>query len=112
MTSAAEEIRRRERVAREAIRNSVGTKDGELGATIFVTHHIDELDEAYWQQHLGTSVPEPAQVLDMLELRSHWGDDESEMTVFDFALPGEVTQYVLSIRFDDADEIEEISMES
>jgi Protein of unknown function (DUF2004) len=112
MTSVTDEINRRERVAREAIRDSFGTEEGEFGATIFVSHHLDELDAAYWLQHLGTKEPQPIQVLDILTLRSHWGDDEHEMKFFDFSLPGEVTQYVLSVRFDEAGGVEGISMES
>ena len=55
--------------------------------------------------------PEPTRVLDILQLRDHWGGDD-ELETFDFTLPDEATQYVISVRFDDAGEIEEISMES
>lgn len=112
MTSVADEIQRREKAALEAIRKSFGTEDGEFGATMFADHHVEELDGSYWLKHLGTEAPLPARVLDILVLSSHWGDDEHEMEVFDFSLPDEVTDYVLSVRFDESGAIEEISMES
>ncbi|MUI16138.1 DUF2004 domain-containing protein [Massilia dura] len=34
------------------------------------------------------------------------------MDVFDFSLPDDVTDYVISVRFDDSGEVENISMES
>jgi hypothetical protein len=50
-------------------------------------------------------------VLDILELHAHWGGKD-EMEYLDFTLPGKVTDYVISVHFDDAGKIEEISMES
>jgi hypothetical protein len=60
---------------------------------------------------MGTPRPGPSNVLDILELRAHWGEHD-EMEYFDFTLPGGVTDYVISVHFDDAGKIEEISMES
>lgn len=109
----ADEVLKREKRARAAIKQTVGTPEGEYGADLFASHHIEELDGDYWQKHLGTSHPEPAQVLDLLQLRSHWGDDdENGLDVFDFTLPDDVTNYVVSVRFDAAGAVEEISMES
>ena len=48
MSSIAAEIQRREKLALDAIKNSFGTEDGEFGATMFATHHIEELKSAYW----------------------------------------------------------------
>lgn len=62
--------------------------------------------------HLGIEKPDPARVLDILQLSSRWGDDEYEMEVFDFTLPDDVTSYVMSVRFDESGSIEEVSMES
>jgi hypothetical protein len=107
------EIQRRKQLAVESIRRTFGTDEGEYGATLFVTHHLEELPGDYWQKHLGSDSPEPSKVLGLLQLRGHWGDgDEDGIDVFDFTLPGEVTNYVLSVRFDGSGEIEEISMES
>src|SRR5215467_4092265 len=75
MTATRDEIERREKSARDAIKRAFGTKEDEYGATLFVSHHLDGIEESYWQKHLGTANPEPSRVLDILELRSHWGDE-------------------------------------
>lgn len=109
----ADEVLKRKTAALAAIKQSLGTAEGEFGADLFTSHHLDELDGDYWQRHLGTGNPEPKRILDILELRSHWGDeDEDGMDVFDFTLPEDITDYVISVRFNEAGEVEEISMES
>jgi hypothetical protein len=75
-----------------------------------VSHHLEELDATYWEKNAGTSHPTPANVLDLLELRSHWG--ETGIDRFDFTLPGDVTNYVICVEFDQKGAIEDISMES
>ena len=113
MQPQLDEIKRRKVSALAAIRNAFGTEADEYGGTLFVFHHLEELDAAYWQSNLGTTSPEPEQVLGLLELKSHWGDeDESGIDVFDFTLPSKVTNYVISVRFDETGAVEEISMES
>jgi hypothetical protein len=108
-----DEVARRKTAALAAIKRRFGTEDGEFDVNLFASHHLDELDSAYWQSHLGTTEPDPARVLDILVLRKHWGDDDDEgMAVFDFTLPDDITDYVMTVRFDEAGEIEEISMES
>lgn len=104
------EVEKRTKLALDAITQAFGTEADEFGATMFVQHHLEELPGSYWQQHLGTDKPAPAAVLGLLELRSHWGDEDLEH--FDFSLPGEVTDYVISVRFDDTGKVDEISMES
>ncbi len=107
------ELSRREKVALEAIRRSLGTEAGEFGATLFTSHHLEELEQSYWQTHLKTDRPEPAQVIELLRLQSHWSDgDEDGIDTLDFGLPGEVSNYLLSVRFDENGEVSEISMES
>ena len=103
--------KQREAAALAAIRKAFGTPGDESGATLFVSHHIEELDADYWQKHLGSEKPEPVRVLDILVLRDSWGGDD-ELQTFDFTLPDEVTNYVISVRFSDSGDIEEISMES
>jgi hypothetical protein len=105
------EIKRREAAARAAIKRVFGTSDDDFGPTLFVSHHLEELDSAYWKKHLSTVKPNPHVVLDLLELKSHWGG-ENELDTFDFTLPDEVTNYVISVRFDDDGEISKITMES
>ena len=63
--------------------------------------------ESYWEKHLGNSNPSKEKVIDLLILRSKWDDEE----VYDFTLPDEVTDYVLSVSFEDGS-IEDITMES
>ena len=46
--------------------------------------------------------------MDLLVLRSKWEDEE----VYDFTLPEEVTDYVVSVSFDEDGEIDDIVMES
>jgi hypothetical protein len=117
MTKKQDEIARRTKVALDAVRRSLGTEAGEYGATLFASHHLAELEPAYWQKHLGTPEPEPAQIIGLLELKPHWsqgddGIDEEDLDTFDFCLPGKVSDYVLSVRFDESGEVEEITMES
>ena len=111
MPATPEEIQRREQAALAAIKRTFATDDGEFGIKLFVSQHLEELDSSYWQKQLGTETPEPTAVLDLLQLRSHWGGND-EMDIFDFTLPDEVTNYVICVRFNDAGVVEEISMES
>lgn len=49
-------------------------------------------------------------VIGLLVFRSSWGKNDLE--TFDFTLPGDVTNYVVSVQFDEAGEIDGIDMES
>jgi hypothetical protein len=111
MPASQEEIKRRELASRAAIKRSFETEDEEEGAGLFVSHHLAELDAAYWRRHTSKERPEAKAVLDLLQLRSHWGGDD-EIEAFDFSLPEDVTQYVICVRFDERGEISEIAMES
>ena len=96
-----------------AIKQAFGTAADEHGATLFVSHHLEELGDDYWQKHCGTDRPAPGQVLNILTLRSHWGDDDDDgIDTFDFSLPDGVTNYVISVSFDDNGDVAEITMES
>lgn len=113
MTVDAKEIEKRTKLALSAIKAAYGTSGDEFGATMFVSHHLDELDSSYWEKHLKTASPEPILVLDILTLRSHWGDEDDDgIDTFDFTLPDDVTDYVISVRFDENGTIEDITMES
>jgi hypothetical protein len=111
MTDQADELSRRESAARQAIKNGFDMEDEESGVAMFVAFHLEELPADYWQQHLKTARPDPSAVLDILELHGHWGEND-ELEYFDFTLPGEVTDYVISVHFDAKGKIIEISMES
>jgi hypothetical protein len=106
----AGEVEKRARLALDAIRNAFGTQAGEAGVDLFVEHHLAEIPESYWREHTGSVKPGPDAVLGLLVLESSWGEGDIEN--FDFSLPGDVTQYVVCVRFGDTGEIEEISMES
>jgi hypothetical protein len=113
MTATRDEIERREQSARDAIKRAFSTKEDAFGATLFVSHHLDGIEASYWQKHLGTANPEPRRVLDILELRSHWADEEDDgIDTFDFTLPGSITNYVISVRFGAMGQVEKITMES
>jgi hypothetical protein len=111
MTDQTAELSRRESAARQAIKNGFDMEDEESGVAMFVAFHLEELPADYWQAQLKTVRPDPSAVLDILELHGHWGGDD-EMEYFDFTLPGEVTDYVISVHFDGKGKIVEISMES
>lgn len=107
----SDEIERRELVARRAVQRAFETADGEWSARLFVTHHLAELDPAYWRRHLSVEQPQPSAVLELLQLLKHWGGND-EMETFDFALPDGVTNYVLCVRFDENGDVEAVEMES
>jgi hypothetical protein len=111
MTASEVETRRREAAARAKFHSAFGTADDEFGATLFVSHHLEELDPIYWKKHLSTATPNPRRVLDILVLKSHWGGDD-ELDTFDFTLPGDITDYVLSVTFDEDGAIADMTMES
>ncbi|CAH0134412.1 hypothetical protein SRABI118_00118 [Massilia sp. Bi118] len=111
MTDQAAELARREAAARQAIKNGFNMEDEDSGAAMFVAFHLEELPPVYWQEQMETTRPDPGAVLDILELREHWGEDD-ELEHFDFTLPGKVTDYVISVRFDGKGKVAEISMES
>lgn len=110
MPEESEETKKRESLARAAIGKQVGTNP-EYGVDLFISHHLEELDDAYWLEHAGTETPSPQQVFQALVLKGKW-EDEDEGEFFDFTLPGEVTQYVICVRFDGDGNVDEVSMES
>ncbi|HEY6094607.1 MAG TPA: DUF2004 domain-containing protein [Gallionellaceae bacterium] len=100
---------KRQMQALAAIKQAYGKSGHEYDVTLFVTHHLEELDTKYWIRVAGKPHPSPRQVLGVLVLMNKWKSDGQE--IFDFSLPGDVTQYVLSVKFEDGI-IREISMES
>lgn len=97
-----------EKKALQGIKDSSGTEVGEYGIDEFVFHHLEELPHSYWEKHLGTCKPSAGQVMDLLVLQSKWEDEE----VYDFTLPDDVTDYIISVSFDENGTIESIVMES
>ena len=111
MQADTNEIKKRETAARAAIRKAFDPSDGESAVAMFVSHHLEELDSAYWQKHFSTAKPDPQRIIDSLVLRSHWGGDD-ELETFDFTLPDDATNYLISVSFDDDGEVADITMES
>jgi hypothetical protein len=107
------EIEHRKKVATDAIKKAFGTKEDEYGTTLFVSNHREQIDQSYWEKHTGKTDPEPGLMLDILDLNSHWGDDYSDgMDTLDFTLPDGITDYVISVCFDEDGLVESIEMES
>ena len=104
------ELEERKTRALVAIRRALGTPEGEENINLFVQHHLEELQQMYWKKHLGVDAPDASKVVDLLQFRSAWGHESLEY--FDFTLPDEVTDYVVSVHFNDAGDIDGISMES
>jgi hypothetical protein len=103
----------REAAARTAIKESLEAQGADGETASYVSHHLEELEPDYWLRYAGTATPELAQVVSLLELRGAWGPESGdELENFDFTLPGDVTDYVLCVRFDDEGEVLDISMES
>lgn len=113
MKPTSTEIERRTAMAFAAIKNALNGGEDASCVRLFVTHHLQELNAEYWQGLVGRSQPSPDEVVELLQLFSHWGEDnEDGIEVFDFSLPHDATQYFLSVRFSDDGNVEEISLES
>lgn len=111
MPNHSDEISRRETAARAAINSALAKEGDDSGVALFVSHHLAELGPSYWKKHLATETPNSKLVLDLLELKSHWGGND-EIENFDFTLPGEVTDYIICVRFGDDGSVSEVVMES
>jgi hypothetical protein len=103
----------RQATARQAIKSLYGKPEGEYGPTLFVSHHLKEIEPAYWLRTVGVEQPSPEHVLDALVLVDSWssGDDEA-INTFDFSLPENASDYLLSVRFRDDGQVQDISMEN
>lgn len=115
MRLSPDELAKLEAAARAHIKAVYGTPGDEYGVTLFVSHHLNEIEASYWLGHAGTATPEPHQVLDLLEFKPSCDeeeDEEEEATVLDFTLPGDVTNYLVCVEFDEAGNIVRVAMES
>lgn len=111
MALDSDEMKRREVVARAAIRRLVGADD-EVDS--FISHNLREVKSEYWLDHTGTETPTPRQVFELLVLRDDWDlwEEEDRGKYFDFTLPGDVTQYVICVQFDDNGDVLDVVVES
>ncbi len=96
--------------ALEAIKATIGTEEGEYGIDLFISHHPEELSKPDWQNAIGIEEPTPNEVFNALVLQECW-DDENGIA-YDFTLPNDATNYLISVRFDEEGNIEDIAMES
>ncbi|MEM8817446.1 MAG: DUF2004 domain-containing protein [Pseudomonadota bacterium] len=103
---------KREAAARAHINAVYGTPGDEYGVTLFVSHHLNEIEASYWLAYVGTAKPEPRQVLDLLEPKPSLDDEEDDPAILDFTLPGDVTNYVICVEFDEAGNVAGVAMES
>lgn len=102
----------KENTARAAVKALIGRPEGEDNVTLFVEHHLAELEADYFSKTYGTTTPEAYQIADSLVLVDSWSsEDDGHIDVFDFSLPDNVTNYLLSVRLS-GDNVEEVSMES
>jgi len=112
MKQNTKEVERRTAAALAAIKGAMDESASDSSISLFIAHHLEALEATYWQKQAGTPRPAPKAVLDLLVLRSHWGEDDEEgLDFFDFTLPGDVTDYVISVQFDENGDIEAIEME-
>ncbi|AZS38902.1 MULTISPECIES: DUF2004 domain-containing protein [Microbacterium] len=93
---------------RQAIRDVYGRPEDEVGATLFVEHHLEELSETYWIAEFGSAAPSPESIINGLDATHR--SDESGYSV-DFRLPGSVTQYMICVEASDGGALS-VSMES
>ena len=117
MPADSKEISRRETAARARIDAVFGTPEDEFGVSLFVSHHLSELDASYWIKHTGTSDPDARQVLRLLEVsfdseEEDLEEEEELLDTLDFTLPDGATNYVICVEFDDSGNIARVSMES
>ena len=111
MPANPDEIKKREAAARTAIKSIFNPAEKDSVVTLFVSHHLEELDAAYWKTHFSTEKPDPQHILELLVLRDHWGGND-EIDTFDFTLPEDVTDYVISVSFNEDGAVSDITMES
>ena len=100
-------------LAFEKIQSLYNTPEGAFGPTLFVSHHLEEFEPTDWLRNLKISEPTAKQILKSLVLIDEWSSNDDEVIdTFDFSLPNEMTNYLLSVRFKNRKEIESVSMES
>lgn len=110
------EVKRREALARAAFQDpNLDQKENHHGLSYYIDHCLRDVeDEAeFWINLIGKAIPEPADIIDQLVLKSVWSTDENDkkMNRFDFWI-ADYTDYVVCVSFNDAGEIESIDMES
>jgi hypothetical protein len=113
MKMGADKLDERQARALQAIKSLYGKPEGEHGPTLFVSHHLNQIEPAYWLRTVGVEQPKPEQVLGALLLLDSWASGGGEtVDTFDFGLPEDASNYLLSVRFGDGGQVLDVSMES
>ncbi len=103
-------LKLRQKRASEELKKIFNTEKGVDNINVFIEHHKKEISTDYWKEHLKTSNPTSLEILNYIEFKTAWGENDIEY--LDFTLPDDVTQYVLSVHFNTDGDIDYISMES
>lgn len=106
------EIERNIVIALEKIKAVFDTPEGEESTTLFVSHHLNEIEPAQWQAAVGNKNPNPDQILASLIPIDQWSSNDDEIIdTFDFSLPNDLTNYLLTVRVVDGT-ASDVAMES
>ena len=107
-----------DRVARTALLDAnTDDEEGYDPVSLFITHHLDELDKNAVATLFGSTTPSTQVFLAKLVLAAvsfhpEQDDEDEAFATFDYTLPGELTDYMLSVRFDGDSNPIDIDMES
>jgi hypothetical protein len=78
-----------------------------------VSHHLQEIEPDHWLRTIGVRQPDADQILSSLVLVGAWSSEGNEsIDAFDFGLPEDASNYLLSVRFGDDGQVQEVAMES
>ena len=69
-------IEAKQKIAREKIISIHGTPEGEYGPTLFVSHHLEDMETSYWLDQFKNERPDAKQILDSLILVASWSSQE------------------------------------
>ena len=106
-------FKERQAIALRSIKSLYDKPEGEYGPTLFVSHHLSEIESAYWLRTVGIEQPSPDQILNLLVLVNSWSSEGDEnINTFDVGLPENASNYLLSVRFDGDGHVQDVAMES
>ena len=113
MPSQPSDDQHRESLARDAIYRAYEEDHERISVALFVEHHLTEIESEYWVEYFGATNPDPRLILETLVLQTDVEDDEEEdADMLDFTLPGDATNYLICVRFDESGDVAGVSMES
>lgn len=92
--------------------HAANEKNEENSVVLFASHHLAELDAESLEAATGQAKPDQKTLLSKLVLLDSWTDEDTGTHVMDYTLPNDVTNYLLSVKYDAAGTLIEIEMES